>query len=70
MTLRRLRASREEQVATKIAELLEPVTMNLDEVGKSLARMSNIHYNRLMLIAEAAEWEKENYYNQQVDTLF
>lgn len=61
---RRLPKSREEKVAEQISQLLEPITINLDEVGRNLARMSNVHYNRLLLVTEAAEWEKENAYDQ------
>lgn len=57
-------------VAKKLTELVEPVSLNLDEVGRAIARMSNLHYNRLITIVESAEWEKENYYTKQEDTLF
>lgn len=68
---RRLPKSKEEKVAEQIAQLLEPITINLDVVGKNLARMSNVHYTRLMIIAESAEWTKNNAYqfNEQ-ETLF
>ena len=53
--------SNEEKVAHTIAKLLDSLSLNLDEVGKYLARfLPNTIYNRLMIIAEAAEWEKEN----------
>jgi hypothetical protein len=55
------RMSNEEKVAHTIAKLLDSLSLNLDEVGKYLARvLPNTIYNRLMIIAEAAEWEKEN----------
>ena len=55
------RMSNEENVAHAIAKLLDSLSLNLDEVGKYLARfLPNKIYNRLMIIAEAAEWEKEN----------
>jgi len=53
--------SNEEKVAHAIAKLLDSLSLDLDEVGKYLARfLPNTIYNRLMIIAEAAEWEKEN----------
>ena len=55
------RMSNEEKVAHAIAKLLDSLTLNLDEVGKYLARfLPTTIYNRLMIIAESAEWEKEN----------
>ncbi len=67
---RRLPKSREEKVAEQIAQLLEPVTINLDEVGRNIARMNNVHFTRLMLIAESAEWTKENAYDETQPRLF
>lgn len=53
--------SREEKVAEKIASLIDSLTLDLDEVGKYFARfLPTTIYNRLMIIAESAEWEKEN----------
>lgn len=62
---RRLPKSREEKVAEQIVQLIEPISINLDEVGRNIARMQNVHYNRVLLVAEAAEWEKQNAYDQQ-----
>jgi hypothetical protein len=59
--------SREEKVAEKIAQLLDSLTLDLDQVGKYIARfLPTTIYNRLMIIAEAAEWEKEEN-NEQAD---
>jgi hypothetical protein len=53
--------SREEKVAEKIAQLIDSLTLDLDEVGRYIGRfMPNTIYNRFMIIAESAEWEKEN----------
>lgn len=52
--------SKNEKTAVKIAELLNDVTLDLDQVGQYLGRLApTISYNRLMIIAESAEWEKE-----------
>jgi hypothetical protein len=53
--------TREEKAAQKIATIVNDITLDLDFVGVYLARSSpTISYNRLMLIAESAEFEKEN----------
>lgn len=62
------RMSNEEKVAHAIAKLLDSLTLNLDDVGKYLARfLPNTIYNRLMIIVESAEWEKENTYERYQD---
>jgi hypothetical protein len=55
-----MRKSEEEKVAEAIANKLDKVTLNLDDVGRYFAGMPNIYYNRLMMVAEAAEFEKES----------
>lgn len=51
----------EEKAAKKIATVVNDITLDLDFVGVYLARSEpTISYNRLMLIAESAEFEKEN----------
>jgi hypothetical protein len=60
MAFMRKLKSREEKVAEKIAQLLDSLTLDLDQVGKYIARfLPTTIYNRLMIIAEAAEYEKE-----------
>lgn len=51
--------SREEKVAEQIAERLDSASLDLDEVGRNLARGMNLSYNRLILVVEAMELEKE-----------
>ena len=59
--------SREEKVAEKIAQLLDSLTLDLDQVGKYIARfLPTTIYNRLLIIAEAAEYEKEEQ-NEQIN---
>jgi hypothetical protein len=61
MVFMRKLKSREEKVAEKIAQLLDSLTLDLDQVGKYIARfLQTTIYNRLMIIAEAAEWEKKD----------
>jgi hypothetical protein len=61
MAFMRKLKSREEKVAEKIAQLLDSLTLDLDQVGKYIARfLPTTIYNRLLIIAEAAEWEKKD----------
>jgi hypothetical protein len=51
----------EEKAAKKISNVVSDIRLDLDSVGVYLARYSpTISYNRLLLIAESAEFEKEN----------
>ncbi len=72
MTIRRIAKTKEERVAEKISEILSDVRIDLDQVGVYLARFRpNVSYNRLMIIAESAEWEKEQeYVRTNIDPLF
>lgn len=66
----RNRLSREEKVAVKIGDLIDSLTLDLDQIGMFLARDNKITYNRLMVIAEAAEFEREIADGKQHDYLF
>ena len=58
--MRRIKTD-EEKAAQKLAMIVSDVRLDLDEVGMYLGRYApTISYNRLMLIAESAEFEKEN----------
>lgn len=64
--MRRLRITQEEKIAEQIAGILSDVRLDLDQVGVYLARFKpSMPYNRLMVIAEAAEWEKEQAYDRE-----
>jgi len=59
MTRRRL--TPEEKVAKQIENITSDLRIDLDLVGRYLANISpTISYNRLMIIAESAEFEKES----------
>jgi hypothetical protein len=59
--MRRRTKTEEEKAAIKLATIVSDVRLDLDEVGVYLGRYApTISYNRLMLIAESAEFEKEN----------
>jgi hypothetical protein len=57
---RRLPASKEEKVAVKLSDIVNDYTLDIEEVGKSFARVAPIvSYNRVLEIAEVAELERE-----------
>ena len=59
--MRRAVKSNEEKAAMTIAKTISSVDLDLDEVGYYLAQLKPaIHYNRLVMITEAAIQEKEN----------
>lgn len=63
--------SKEDKIAIRIAEMLNDVTLDLEEVGKVIANgQPTVSYNRLVTMTEAAVNEKENQYERQLDTLF
>jgi|SaaInl74LU_5_DNA_1037368.scaffolds.fasta_scaffold04110_3 hypothetical protein len=62
--------SNEEKVADKIANSLDSVSLDLDEVGRSIARMRNLPYNRLLIVVESAEEEKEKLLGRESNTIF
>lgn len=51
----------EEKVAQRLATIVSDLRLDLDQVGVYLARTApNVSYNRLIEIAESAQFEKEN----------
>lgn len=59
--MRKLQLTKEQKIAKKITELVNDVTLDLDEVGKTIANAHpTITYNRVILLAEAAVEEKQN----------
>jgi|LakMenEpi03Aug12_release.lakeMendotaPanAssembly.Ray.scaffolds.fasta_scaffold2201639_2 hypothetical protein len=58
---RRLPKSLEEKVAIKLSDIVNDYNLNLEEVGRYLARVApKVSYNRIIEIVEVAEFEKEN----------
>lgn len=59
--MRRRILTEEEKAAKKLSAIVSDVRLDLDLVGTYLARSSpTVVYNRLILIVESAEFEKEN----------
>lgn len=63
----RIRQTKELKVATKISDLVNDLTLDLDQVGVYLATNNSITYRRLVEIIEAAQWEKEERYKEIED---
>jgi hypothetical protein len=60
----------EAKVALKIAKALDQVTLDIENVGIELARLRPmVHYNRVMIMAEAAADEQEGQ-NDSWNTFF
>lgn len=70
--MRRRTKTVEEKIAEQIADIVCDTRIDLDQVGMYLARIKpNTPYNRIMIIAESAEWEKEKAYDREhIDYLF
>ena len=64
--------SEEEKIALKIGNMISNLNLDIETVGKYLANtVSNVGYNRLIVIAESAESEKERMYVRATsDTLW
>lgn len=55
-----LPASKEEKVAVKLSDIVNDYTLDIEEVGKSFARVAPVvSYNRVKDIVEVAELERE-----------
>lgn len=62
--MRRRITTDEEKVVNTITKLIGNLTIDLDRIGEHLARSApTVIYNRFMVIAEAAQAEKENQTN-------
>jgi hypothetical protein len=70
--MRRRITTDEEKVVNAITKLIGHLTIDLDRVGIYLARIApTIIYNRFMMIAEAAQAEKEEELtNERQDTIY
>ncbi len=70
--MRRRITTDEEKIVNAITKLIGHLTIDLDRVGIYLARIApTIIYNRFMMIAEAAQAEKEEELtNERQDTIY
>jgi hypothetical protein len=61
----RLPASKEEKVAVKLSDIVNDYTLDIEEVGRSFARVApTTSYNRVVDIVETAQLEKEGQLDQ------
>ena len=67
MALSNTRSTKELKVAIKMSDLVNDLTLDLDQVGIYLATSYPVTYRRIMDIAEAAQWEKEQKYLEVTD---
>ena len=59
--MRRHKLTEEEKVATRLANIINDLTIDLEQVGVYFARSSQlVSQNRLQILAEAAKAEREN----------
>jgi hypothetical protein len=63
----KLRPTPELKVATKISDLVNDLTLDLDQVGAYLATNNAVTYRRIMEIAEAAKWDREERHHEDND---
>jgi hypothetical protein len=57
---RKLPPSKEEKVAVKLSDIVNDYTLDIEEVGRTFARVAPIvSYNRIVDIVETAELERE-----------
>jgi hypothetical protein len=56
----RQKSTEEEKIAIKLGNILSDLRIDIEQVGRYLARTSpNVVYNRLITVAESAQFEKE-----------
>ena len=63
----KLRPTKELKVANTISTLVNDLTLDLDQVGIYLATNNNITYRRILEVAEAARYEKEQLWKEVED---
>ena len=69
--MRRKLVTKEEKVAIQLTNVLSDLRLDLDMVGKYLVQLSpNVIYNRLIVIADSAQEEKEQQYDHYQYRLF
>lgn len=59
------RITEEEKVAVKLGNILSDLRLDVEMVGRYVAQTSpTVVYNRLMTVAESAQYEKEESHNE------
>ena len=69
--MRKKLITKEDKVAIQLSNVLADLRLDLDMVGKYLVQLSpNVIYNRLIVIADSAQAEKEQQYDHYQYRLF
>ena len=64
--MRKRTLTKEQKVAHQLSDMLNDITLDLDMVGKYLGiHSSSVQFNRIQLIAEIAQHEKEEQYDRE-----
>lgn len=64
--MRKHRLTDEERVAMRLATLVSDLRLDIEQIGEYLAQVApTVSYNRLITIAESAQYHKEEKYNEQ-----
>jgi hypothetical protein len=62
--MRKKLVTKEEKVAIQLCNILADLRLDLDMIGTYLVRLSpNVIYNRLIILTDSAEAEKEGQYH-------
>jgi hypothetical protein len=66
MAIRRHKLTDEEKVAMRLASLVSDLRLDIEQVGEYLAQIApTVSYNRLITIAESAQYHKEEKYTHE-----
>lgn len=69
--MRKKLITKEEKVALQLTNILADLRLDLDMIGKYIVQLSpNVIYNRLIVIADSAEHEKEQQHSDHQYRLF
>jgi hypothetical protein len=65
--MRHIKPTKELKVAVKMSELVNDLTLDLDQVGTYIATNNGITYRRIMEVADSARYEKEQMWKDNND---
>jgi hypothetical protein len=65
--MRHIKPTKELRVAVKMSELVNDLTLDLDQVGTYIATNNGISYRRIQEVAESAKHEREQAWKDNDD---
>lgn len=66
----RHKPTEEEKIALKLGNILSDLRVDIEQVGRYIARTSpNVVYNRLVTVAESAQFEKAGKHYDDIDNI-